>query len=91
MQTDLAGDRPRTETEMEPTSPLEPISPWPPLPADHASRQSPAGSDELPSAKEIYGLIAVLGTYLAFGVYLTWAILPPSWLDAVGWTWYPSR
>jgi phosphatidylinositol glycan class P protein len=77
-QTGMTGD-------VEPRSALDPISPWPPplpeIPED----------EKLPSSKEIYGLIGVLGTYLAFGAYLIWAICPPSWLDAVGWTWYPSR
>jgi hypothetical protein len=74
--------------EVEPQSPLDPISPWPPpiLPPESTRK----GEEEL-SSKEIYGLIAVLGTYLAFGVYLIWALSPSSWLDTVGWTWYPSR
>ena len=71
--------------EVLPQSPLDPISPWPPpLPVE------PTQNEEL-SSKEIYGLIAVLGTYLAFGIYLFWALCPPAWLDAIGWTWYPSR
>lgn len=83
-------------TGTEATSPLEPISPWPPQP--HAPQDSPGSpsrhtddGDQLPNAKEIYGLIAVLGTYLAFGVYLVWALCPDEWLHKVGWTWYPSR
>lgn len=62
--------------------------------SEHSRSQSVASTskgDELPTAKEIYGLIAVLGTYLAFGVYLVWAFTPDEWLHAVGWTWYPSR
>jgi phosphatidylinositol glycan class P protein len=75
----------KTKEEVQPQSPLDPISPWPPpLPLETAKEE------EL-SSKEIYGLIAVLGTYLAFGIYLVWALCPPAWLDAIGWTWYPSR
>jgi phosphatidylinositol glycan class P protein len=71
--------------EVQPQSPLDPISPWPPpLPLETAK-------DEELSSKEIYGLIAVLGTYLSFGIYLVWALCPSTWLDAIGWTWYPSR
>ena len=74
-----------TQGPVQPQSPLDPISPWPP-PLPLETQQN----EEL-SSKEIYGLIAVLGTYLAFGIYLIWALCPPHWLDAVGWTWYPSR
>ena len=75
----------KIKEEVQPQSPLDPISPWPPpLPLE------PTQNEEL-SSKEIYGLIAVLGTYLAFGIYLIWALCPPTWLDAIGWTWYPSR
>lgn len=44
-----------------------------------------------PSAEEVYGLLAVFLTYIAYGLYLAWAFCPPHWLDAVGWTWYPDR
>jgi hypothetical protein len=74
---------------VEPQSPLDPISPWPPIPPVQSTIS--VEREESLSPKEIYGLIAVLGTYLAFGIYLIWALCPPSWLDAVGWTWYPSR
>ncbi|KLT42954.1 PIG-P-domain-containing protein [Cutaneotrichosporon oleaginosum] len=65
-------------------SPLAPISPWPP-------EEPAAPYPDLPLAKEVYGLLAVLLTYLAFAAYLIWAFAPSRWLDAVGWTWYPSR
>jgi fatty acid desaturase len=65
-------------------SPLAPISPWPP-------EEPAAPYPDLPVAKEVYGLLGVLLTYLAFGAYLVWAFAPSRWLDAVGWTWYPSR
>jgi hypothetical protein len=79
-----------------PVSPLDPVSPWPPRPTAPGPpapgpKTGTNSTEELPSAKEIYGLIAVLGTYLLFGVYLIWGICPPVWLDRVGWTWYPSR
>jgi hypothetical protein len=75
----------KSKEEVQPQSSLDPISPWPPpLPTETAKEE------EL-SSKEIYGLIAVLGTYLAFGIYLVWALCPPAWLNVIGWTWYPSR
>lgn len=67
-------------------SPLAPISPWPP---EEPLPRGPAS--DLPSAKEVYGSLAVLLTYLAYAVYLVWAFAPASWLDSVGWTWYPDR
>jgi hypothetical protein len=48
-------------------------------------------SDTLPSAPEVYGALAALLTYIAFGVYLIWAFAPEGWLDQWGWTWYPDR
>lgn len=68
-----------------PMSPLDPISPWPP------TEPEPPYAADLPSAKEVYGLLGVLLTYLAFAAYLVWAFAPAHWLDAVGWTWYPAR
>lgn len=64
-----------------PVSPLDPISPWPPE----------APNSDLPSAKEVYGSLAVLLTYIAFAAYLVWAFCPSAWLDSLGWTWYPDR
>ncbi|EIW68636.1 hypothetical protein TREMEDRAFT_23916, partial [Tremella mesenterica DSM 1558] len=40
---------------------------------------------------EIYALIAVLGTYILFGLYLSWAFLPVNWLEKIGWSWFPSQ
>ena len=94
-----------TTRDLNATSPLSPISPWPPFLPDvadvaethsvgdaHSIRpiETPAASD-LPSSKEIYGSLGVLLTALGYGVYLLWAFLPPQYLDAVGWTWYPAR
>jgi hypothetical protein len=66
-----------------------------PVEATSKSASSPASESEskssLPTPAEIYGLIAVLGTYLAFGIYIIWAFCPSRWLDKVGWTWYPSK
>ncbi|KAL1410624.1 hypothetical protein Q8F55_004641 [Vanrija albida] len=72
-------------------SPLDPISPWPPADTADADTPSRAPRDDLPSAKEVYGSLAILLTYILFAVYLVWAFAPPRWLDAVGWTWYPAR
>ena len=77
-----------------PISPLDPISPWPPLPppAIPAPKDTnPPGVDTSPNAKEVYALIAVLGTYLLFGIYILWTFAPAGWLDALGWTWYPAQ
>jgi hypothetical protein len=88
----------------DPVSPLDPVSPWPPrdVPDTDLSDDRNASSNSrskhpsqtttgLPSAKEVYGSLAVLLTYLAFGTYLVWASAPAGSLDRVGWTWYPSR
>lgn len=92
---------PASPSDLNATSPFSPISPWPPLLPDVSdSSQDPALITQstassvppaLPSAKEIYGSLGVLLTALGYGVYLIWAFLPSSYLDAVGWTWYPAR
>ncbi|WOO78739.1 Phosphatidylinositol N-acetylglucosaminyltransferase subunit P [Vanrija pseudolonga] len=92
----------RASTQIDPLaaaaavqSPLDPISPWPPTSTISDDDASPSSAntprDDLPSAKEVYGSLAILLTYLLFAVYLLWAFAPPAWLDAVGWTWYPAR
>lgn len=102
-----AATPPRPKSLQAPTSPVSPISPWPPVDIDEAQPQEGStsaeavgvvlhgdgrsASDALPSAKEIYGFIAALLTYFAFILYLVWAILPGSWLESVGWTWYPDK
>ena len=70
------------------TSALEPISPWPPAEPEEPDAVQ---KEQLPSAKEVYGSLAVLLTYFAFALYLVWAFAPPGWLDKAGWTWYPDR
>ena len=45
----------------------------------------------MPTAKEVYGFVAVILTVLGYWTYLAWGFFPPHWLDAVGWTWYPTR
>lgn len=57
---------------------------------ENANANSNADST-LPSAPEVYGSIAVLGTYAGFTLYLVWAFAPAGWLDTWGWTWYPDR
>ncbi|BEJ14322.1 hypothetical protein CspHIS471_0400890 [Cutaneotrichosporon sp. HIS471] len=84
ISTAKSATAPTTRDVGMPMSPLAPISPWPP-------EEPSAPYPDLPVAKEVYGLLAVLLTYLAFGAYLVWAFAPSHWLDAVGWTWYPSR
>ena len=78
---------------LDPLSPLSPISPWPPDPP-HSEVHTSSISDpahDLPSAKEIYGSIGVLLTYLAFIAFLAWSFFPERWLESVGWTWYPAQ
>ena len=92
---------PVLSTDMNPTSPFSPISPWPPLLPEVPDSSHTATSQHLPavyvplpvlpSAKEVYGSLGVLLTALGYGVYLLWAFLPPHYLDAVGWSWYPAR
>lgn len=78
-------------------SPHSPISPWPPEVTSGKSADIDKSSDSkspapaLPSAKEVYGSLAVLLTYISGGVYLVWAFAPVGWLDQWGWTWYPDR
>jgi len=57
----------------------------------HLTTSHAQSTTDLPSAKEVYGSLAVLLTYLAFGTYLVWAAAPHGFLDRMGWTWYPSR
>ena len=45
----------------------------------------------MPTAKEIYGSIAVLLTVIGFALYIIWATARDGWLEVVGWTWYPAR
>ncbi|KZW03341.1 PIG-P protein [Exidia glandulosa HHB12029] len=64
----------------EPTSPKSPVAQYPPYPGLHRSR-----------APEYYGFVAWTATAIAFALYLLWALLPDSWIQATGVTWYPSR
>jgi phosphatidylinositol glycan class P protein len=43
------------------------------------------------AAGETYGFVGWMSTYLAFVLYLLWALLPDSWIQAIGVSWYPSR
>nr|ODN86030.1 phosphatidylinositol glycan, class P [Cryptococcus depauperatus CBS 7841] len=68
-------------------SPLTPISPWPSLPEDPASPTIPP-SEQVPNATDVYASIAILGTYLLFGLYLFWAFSPK---DSKWTGWLPDR
>ena len=46
---------------------------------------------DLPTSKEIYGSLTVLLTYLVFALFLVWSLSPTAWLEAIGWSWYPSQ
>lgn len=72
-----------TRQEQDPTTPLTPVSPWPPALVET--------NVDLPSAKETYGFLAVILTYLGFGTYCIWAFVPDHILHRFGWTWYPNR
>ena len=63
-----------------PTSPTDPLAAFPPL--------SEAERDRSP---EFYGFVALSLTYLLFVVYLAWALLPDTALEALGVAYYPSR
>jgi phosphatidylinositol glycan class P protein len=63
------------------TSPTSPLAPFPPLPEPAAKSRAP----------EMYGFVAWISTWIAYVLFLAWALLPPAALDAVGWTWYPNR
>ncbi|KAF8155563.1 PIG-P-domain-containing protein [Crassisporium funariophilum] len=64
------------------TSPRSPTAPhrWPPQPEELRSR-----------APEFYGFVAWTSTYLAFVLYILWAILPDEYIVWLGVTWYPNR
>jgi phosphatidylinositol glycan class P protein len=64
----------------EPTSPTAPVAQYPPYPDRERSR-----------APEYYGFVAWTGTAIAFVLYILWALLPDSWIQAAGVLWYPSR
>jgi len=42
-------------------------------------------------APEFYGFVAWLSTYIAFCLYVLWAIVPDQYIVWVGIEWYPSR
>jgi phosphatidylinositol glycan class P protein len=76
----MSGPPSRTPSPM-PMSPTSPLAAFPPLPEPSARSRAP----------EIYGFVAWTGTALGYVLFLIWALAPPGALDAVGWTWYPSR
>ncbi|KAI0319308.1 PIG-P-domain-containing protein [Amylostereum chailletii] len=69
-------------TKDPPTSPTAPLAPFPPPPPSPEDRSL---------APEFYGFVAWSTTYLLFGLYLLWALLPDPWILALGVEWYPSR
>ncbi|KZV72734.1 PIG-P-domain-containing protein [Peniophora sp. CONT] len=64
----------------QPTSPTDPLATFPPLPEAERDRSA-----------EFYGFVALSLTYLLFVIYLAWALLPDSALEALGVAYYPSR
>jgi len=42
-------------------------------------------------SRAIYGFVLYVATYVLFGFYLLWALLPDSWLHAIGLTYLPAR
>ncbi|OCH88419.1 PIG-P-domain-containing protein [Obba rivulosa] len=68
-------------SEKDPTSPVTPLAPYPPLPPTESRTRAP----------EFYGFVAWTSTYLAFFLYLLWALLPDKYLLWLGVAWYPNR
>ncbi|KAH9946914.1 PIG-P-domain-containing protein [Amylocystis lapponica] len=65
----------------QPNVPRLPLAPYPPLPPADARSRAP----------EFYGFVAWTSTYLLFGFYLLWALLPDEYIHALGVSWYPNR
>ncbi|KLO19391.1 PIG-P-domain-containing protein [Schizopora paradoxa] len=68
------------DSNTEPTSPRSPLAPFPPYRIQERSR-----------APEIYGFVAYTSTSVLFILYVLWALLPDSWILAIGIDWYPNR
>eukprot|EP01026_Neomeris_dumetosa_P018097 TRINITY_DN17091_c0_g3_i1.p3 TRINITY_DN17091_c0_g3~~TRINITY_DN17091_c0_g3_i1.p3 ORF type:complete len:162 (-),score=21.55 TRINITY_DN17091_c0_g3_i1:162-647(-) len=49
------------------------------------------GTREVPSSVEVYGFAGWLGSYVAFIVFLLWALIPNYVLEYLGITYYPSK
>lgn len=53
-----------------------------------ADEDSASGSGR---PREFYGFVALVTTYILWGAYVAWALLPDKWLVAMGIEWYPNR
>ena len=42
-------------------------------------------------AREFYGFVALVSTFILWVAYVPWALCPDEWLVAVGIQWYPNR
>jgi hypothetical protein len=42
-------------------------------------------------AREFYGFVALVSTFILWVAYVLWALCPDEWLTAVGVQWYPNR
>ncbi|KAG9009780.1 hypothetical protein FRB94_011473 [Tulasnella sp. JGI-2019a] len=74
---------PPTDNAQEPpTSPRSPLAAFPSIP-------TPATGGGRP--QEFYGFVAWMATSLAWILFLLWAFLPDTWIQAVGIYWYPNR
>jgi len=40
---------------------------------------------------EFYGFVVWASTSFLFVLYVLWALLPDSWITALGISWYPNR
>lgn len=41
--------------------------------------------------RAIYGFVLYLAAYIAFVVYVIWAYLPDTWLEAIGLSYFPQK
>lgn len=80
------------------SSPAAPRTRTPPesVPLDRSSSSLPAQfpprepTDPAPTV-ESQGFVLYVGSLVAFGAYLVWAVVPDAGLEAMGVEWYPAR